>query len=299
MVIVAIFHAYQVFIRNGKGSRWEKNGGKMLVAGCLVVVIYMGIIASINAQTLNDNSPGLGGYNLSYRFGLGDQFLYRIQSVNSAQGSEIPAWIKEDVTGSSGKTITMNILSNATSSGVTTEKTETLTMTNKGLVTESYSDTPLFPEMQRDLPNTITYPEKIEENSSWMYTLEKSGNYTSKGNNVNYSAEGVSTNSYLGRKNVPVSAGNFDCIGIQNMINLSITEAIGTPNGTVVTVTTINATGENWIDTEKGFLVKSSYNIDKDYNIDLAEVYHVLGFKGLKREIPSKIVQNIELIEKH
>lgn len=299
VVVAAIFHAYEVFIRKGEGSRWEKNGGKMLVAGCLVVIIYLGIIASANAQTLNGKSPGLGGYNLSYRFDPGDQFLYRIQSTNSAQESEVPAWIKEDITGGSGDTILMNIVSNATSSGITTEKTETLAMTNKGTVTGSHSDTPLFPEMQRDLPNTITYPEKIEDTSSWIYTLEKSGNYTSKGNNVNYSAEGVSTSSYLGRKNVPVSAGNFDCIGIRNTINLSITEAIGTPNGTVITVTTINATGENWIDTEKGFLVKSSYNIDKDYNIDLTEVYHVLGFKGLTREIPSKIVQNIELIEKH
>jgi len=61
----------------------------------------------------------------------------------------------------------------------------------------------------------------------------------------------------------------------------------------------LNATGENWIDSERGFLVKSSYGIDKKYNTDLTEAYKSLGFKTLKREIPVKITQVIELDEKH
>lgn len=294
ITLVAIIHAVRTIIAYKNEKQMTKNPGKIILVFFLLAIFFVGIISLANAQTVTEKISVTDAYNLSYHLNKGERYLYEIQSVEGEQ--KIPSYVKMHITDDSNHTISLDSVSSVSTSGITVEKKNSLKMTNGGMVIESTSDTPFFPEIQRDLPNTMAFPEKSGGNP-WRTAVNRQGNYSSQGNNVIFSVSGESTNDYIGRKEVLVKAGNFDCVGIHSEINFSMNESINTINGTVFTITSVHASGENWIDEKKGFLVSSSYVIDKRYNIDLTEVYHELGFKTLKREIPTKLTQTIELTQ--
>ena len=63
---------------------------------------------------------------------------------------------------------------------------------------------------------------------------------------------------------VSVKAGNFDCVDIKCDANFTLNEAIRTANGTVFTTMAGEISDENKIDLRSGFLVKLTYDINKN-----------------------------------
>ncbi|MCD4842996.1 MAG: hypothetical protein K8R25_00735 [Methanosarcinales archaeon] len=62
-------------------------------------------------------------------------------------------------------------------------------------------------------------------------------------------------------------------------------------------MTTGSASGKDWIDLRKGFLVESTYAVDEVVTVDQSEIYEKMGFEKFyqKRSMDIQIIS--ELVE--
>lgn len=145
----------------------------------------------------------------------------------------------------------------------------------------------------------LFYPENgIQKDESWSVSFSKEGNFTSEGMPVRYNISGTKRYTCLCSKIVSVKAGNFDCVDIKCDANFTLNEAIETANGTVYTTATGETSGENWVDLRGGFLVKSTYDVNKIIKIDFSETYKKTGFGVFYRDTPIDYQTVSELLER-
>jgi len=238
-------------------------------------------------------------YDLKYDFNKGDRFIYEILYSTETPKKTIraPIHIEIVVSDVSEDNISMNVT--LTTMDENKKKSYNVILTTHGKIIKSDFNGQIIPEIQLELPNMLFYPENgVQKDESWSVSFSKEGNFTSEGMLVRYNISGTKRYTCMGSKKVSVKAGNFDCVGIKCDANFTLNEAIETANGTVFTTTTGEISGENWIDLRSGFLVKSTYDINKILKIDLSEVYKKTGFGVFYRETPMHYQTVCELLEK-
>lgn len=239
-------------------------------------------------------------YDLKYNFNKGNHFIYEILYSTEIPKNTIraPIHIETVVSDISEDNISMNVMSTNTADGNKT-KSFNMTITTHGKIIKSDFNGQIIPEIQLELPNMLFYPENgIQKDESWSASFSKEGNFTSEGMQGRYELSCTKRCTCIGSKTVLVKAGNFDCVGIKCDANFTLNVAIETANGTVYTTTTGETSGENWVDLRGGFLVKSTYDVNKIIKIDFSEVYKKMGFGVFYRETPIDYQTVSELLER-
>lgn len=267
-----------------------KNETLWILACFVLAVLIAGCISS--AVILKKE------YEPKYVFSTGDRLAYEVTSTQEKLNSAIKTVIEMDVTRGDEKLIEFHITPKSTIAGQGEESPYTLTITPYGENVQTDFKGPVLREIQPEFPNGLKYPERpVSLNSVWIDTLAQSGNYSTPKGIVEYSVSGDSRYTTIDPKMVSVKAGEYPCLGIKHDVNFILTEKFDSVNGTVYMTTTGKITGENWIDENKGFLVKSDYSIRKMINSDDSDIMKVVGFKAFYREIPLSSRVSCELVQ--
>lgn len=227
--------------------------------------------------------------DLKYNFNKGEQFSYSvISSVEIPQKAVTPMNVEMNVLdiGNNGIT-TIKKISTDTTDGNKTESSYNETTTDHGEIVKLNSEDFILPEIQPEVQNTIVYPEnQIQQGESWTIPFKRIGNLTTSGMSTDYELVGTNNYTCTGFKNIPVKAGNFDCVGINSDLNFTLNMVTKTSNGTVYTTITGKESGENWVDLNGGFLVKSGYDVDKVITTNLSDTSQKIGLEKCYRENP-------------
>lgn len=221
----------------------------------MVLVIFT--IGCIDHALLIKNN-----YELKYSFDEGDHLIYEVKNIPENENEVLKTILEMDIINIENDSFQMLIKSSNSSSGQIMEPPYTITMTSYGVLVKSDYIGPLLQEIQPEFPNGLKYPEKnISENRTWFEKIKKSGNYSSQGNVIEYSVIADCTYTGFDQKIVTVKAGKFSCVNVKQEVSFTLEEKLDTGNGTVYTTTYGKISGENWINQEKGFLVKSDHTL--------------------------------------
>lgn len=242
----------------------------------------VGIACTVNTQNNSQIS-----YNLTYNFDKSDKLDY--SSVHSIEKpkktvSENIEMLVSDV----GKNhIAMQVTSITTTNENKTEDCYNMNMTAHGNLIELNSKNLTIPEIQPELPNTLKYPAtEIKKDDVWRTTFDKVGNVTSTEGVIEYDLVSMTEYKCIGLKTISVDAGNFNCVGIRSDMNFTLNMTTTSYNKTIYTITTGNTSGEDWVDSKGGFLVKSEHNANKIIKTDYSDTYKEIGFEKFYRETP-------------
>ena len=240
--------------------------------------------------------------DLRYDFHTGDEFTYEVKSIKKNK-----AEILED------KKMRVKVISlNSTMESITTKtKIEQITegnetiqeyttkMAQNGTIFEIISNGLIIPEIQPELPNTIIYPEKeIRRGESWTIHKKKEGSVGKPEQLTKYNISSTTNYTWLGFKKISVRAGNFECVGIKSETNYTFNRVVNNTDETFFLYTTGEIIGEEWIDINGGFSVKSTYNVDASVMTDLSENFKNFGFEKFYFETPMTTQILSELVDK-
>ncbi len=266
-----------------------ENKSAWIVFLVIPALLIVGCIG--NAQVMQKE------HGLKYSLSKGDQLTYKMTSASGNQNAATKWDLEMDVTNISDTVLDLKVIMGSAGNEQTAELPYTLAITPYGnVIATSYSG-PVAREIQPEFPNGLRYPEKpVTPGEVWIGTIANSGTYPTKDGIVEYSVTGDSRYTYFDQKTVSVGAGKFDCIGVKQDVNFTLVETIVTGNDTIYTTTNGKINGENWIDQDKGFLVKSSYSVKKNMKADITDVMKKAGFTEFHREIPSDSNVSCELV---
>lgn len=267
-----------------------KNKTLWILACFILAVLIAGCIS--NAVILKKE------YEPKYAFSAGDHLTYEVTSAQEKQDTATKNVLEMDVTRVDGKLTELRITPKSSIAGQNVEPPYTLTITPYGESVKTDFKGPVLREIQPEFPNGLKYPERpVSSKTVWIDTFAQSGNYSTTKGIVDYSVSGDSRYTGMDPKMVSVKAGEYPCLGIRQEVNFTLTEKFDSVNGTVYMITTGKIIGENWVDQDKGFLVKSDYSVKKRINSDDSDVMKVAGFKAFYREIPSNSGVSCELVQ--
>ncbi len=161
------------------------------------------------------------------------------------------------------------------------------------------SDVPVFFDIRPELPNLITLPENSNDpGAHWIRNFNQSGEYlTEKGLN-NYFLTGITEFTNIGREKITIKSGTFDCIGIKQVANYSMTGSLTSGNETLLSEKAGEFSGESWVDSKTGILVRSSFDKHTINTIDLSETYKKMyGVEKMYRTVPLDLRLTTELVQ--
>ncbi|MDR7666925.1 hypothetical protein RG963_14280 [Methanosarcina sp. Z-7115] len=277
-------------------------------------VILILILFVIMAFELGCIGKAQTDYNLKYNFHVGDRLVYNCTYITSDTNYTGyitnntnytgPIRIEMLVTDFDGKNITSKMTSTKTTNGNTTESSYVTIMDVYGNLIRSDPKDKIIPEVQPELPNLLKYPEKeTQEGKPWTIVFK---------NNINENPllkdefEGTGNYTFLGTKTISTKAGKFECIGIKSETNF-VSNAKRDYSNTTINYTTVgNISGENWVDLNGGFSVKSNYIMDKTLTMDLSGLANNSGYQDVGIEnvsinsppIETHIINELESIQK-
>lgn len=256
------------------------------------------ILAVLIAGCISNAAVLKNVYEPKYAFDKGDHLAYEVTSAQESRNNAVTKALEMDVTSSDGRLIEMLVSPKNVPAGQSADPPFTMTITPYGEIVRTDYLGPVEREIQPEFPNGMKYPEKaVFLQKVWAGKIEKSGNYSTTDGVVDFSVSGDTRYTSIDPKIVSVKAGRYPCLGIKQEVNFTLSEKIDTANGTIYTTTTGKINGENWIDQNKGFLVKSDYRIQKVISADISEVTKRMGFEEFHRDIPSNSTVSCELTE--
>ncbi|AKB41117.1 MULTISPECIES: hypothetical protein [Methanobacteriota] len=256
------------------------------------------ILFIISVFGLGCIGEALTNYNLKYNFDTGDIFVYNCTYLTEKTKDTVPIRIEMLISDFDGNNITSNVTSTKIIDGNNTESSYTTVMDVYGNLIRSDPENRIIPEIQPELPNLLKYPEKgMQEGQSWTVIFNRTINYNSS---LTDELEGTKKYTSIGIKTVSTKAGKFKCVGIRSEVNFTANTKKEYENSTINLTTIGKISGEDWVDLEDGFLVKSEYNVDKILITDLSEVYKGIGIENYYLETPMKshISSELENIRK-
>lgn len=263
----------------------------MLVLACFILTVLIAGCVS-NAMIQKNDS------RLTYAFNRGDLLTYEITFSQENTANSVKKVMEIDVINAGENFIETIVRSKSTTTGQNAESPYSLTITPYGETVKTNYNGPVLREIQPEFPNGLKYPEKIIiTDDVWTGTFAKTGNYSTAEGEVEYSVSGDARYTNITPKTVTVKAGKYSCLGIKQEVNFTLTESIKTNDGMIYSITSGKITGENWIDQNKGFLVKSDYQIRKTVNADVSDVMKQVGFNEFHRTIPTNSSVSCELID--
>jgi hypothetical protein len=175
----------------------------------------------------------------------------------------------------------------------------TVKMTRSGRILKSNFTNLTIPEIEPELPNMIQYPGKrIKRGEMWFVPVKKAETFTSlEGLKMDYEIEGTKNCTCLGSKKLSVKGRNFECVGVKSEIDFTLNIS---DYRTGCTAITGYISGESWVDSKEGFLVMSTYNVNKRIKSNLSSpIYKEMGFERIYREMhtSSQITSEVIRVE--
>lgn len=239
-------------------------------------------------------------YHLTYDSTVGDTFTYNVTSTVEEPKTTVLTHILTVVSDIERDSIVLQSLSTTFAGENTVEQSYSIKLAPNGSLIESNSILPILPEVQPEVPNLLVFPEHgIQDGDSWSKSFDRRGNATSDEGTVEYHATGTVVLTCLGLKKVSVNAGEFVCVGFEEMVNFSINQILTTENGTFPTFTSGEISGINWVDKDSGFLIESTHKINRTMKIDFStQMNTLMGFEKFYQEIPVQSQIHIELDER-
>lgn len=263
----------------------------ILGCACLILLIATGGCIS-NATTPQDN------FTLTYSFTPGDRLAYQVTSVSEDKSTNLQENLRIDVINHTDNLYTLRVNPGDTYNEKQNGSSYEISITPLGALVKSGDSGPVFREIQPEFPDGLEYPSRIVfAGESWSRNLAKSGNYSTAEGIVEYSVTGDSRYTLVDQGMVSVTAGRFSCVRIMQDVNFTLKERIGTPDGIMYTTTSGTISGENWIDSKSGILIKSVHQVNKTIYADISNIMRKGGFGEFHREIPSKTTVSCELTD--
>lgn len=256
-----------------------------VLALVLIVLFAMAVFA------LEHGNESQTGFDLEYELTQGQQFEYNCTYIS--QGIE-PLYIdiSNSVSSVDGNNITLNVTTVKMVDGNVSETSFVTVIDRYGNVLQLDQEDELIPEIQPEFPNLLSYPERtISEGDTWSTSFKKTLG--------DEQLEGTRKYVCIGQDIVSTDAGDFECIGIYSETNFISISNRTMENFTIGYTTVGNISGEEWVDIDKGFLIRSEYHDDRKITIDLSEVYQKLNIEYAYQEQAKKhdIINELERIE--
>lgn len=249
------------------------------------IILILFVIISIGIGCISEKTAS---YDLKYNLQKDAKFTYDVQYFTKLGHftTITPMNIEMMVLNTTDDVIYTETEIESITHGNKTASEYTVKMTRSGIILKSNSTNLAIPEIQPELPNMIQYPGKmIKRDEMWSVPVKNAEDFTSlEGLKMEYVIEGTKNYTCLGPKKVSVKGGEFGCIGVKSEINFTLN--ISNSNRTEYTSTTGYISGESWIDSKEGFLVISTYNVDKWIKLNLSSpIYKEMGFERIYREM--------------
>ena len=254
-------------------------------------VVSSGCIA--NSQFNNNQEK----YNLKYNFEEAEKYNYEVLTTVEKSNSNIFEAISIYVVSVEDNFINLEVSTDEQNNTDIKEESYYINMTSQGEISKITSNNFIVPEIQLELVSILEYPEKeFGKGDVWNSDFNKSGSYFVDSNLVKYNAFGNTTYECLDRDKVSVNGGTFDCIAIGTNTDYNFDVIFEFENKSLCLRTTGTTEGENWISLDKGILIKSEYNIDKNTIGNYSDIYNDIGVKSAYREIPFESFITSELV---
>jgi len=159
------------------------------------------------------------------------------------------------------------------------------------------SKIPIIADIRPELPNLQIFPENLTDPSNhWIHNINQTGEYQTNEGITQYYIEGISDFTVIGSKRLTLESGTFDCIGIKQITDYSMNEAIIIGNKTTDAIKTGYIYGEIWIDKKSGILIRSSFDSRKGVSVDLSKTMTANpGFEKVYREVSVDLYTETEL----
>lgn len=258
------------------------------------------IVSLIGSGCIDNGASGseLDSYALKYNFATGEEFTYQISSITSVPNTmSTSAYADVEIVGIDDDGTSTQVVSVASLSEGGNKYTYNATLTDSGKLNILSTEDTVLPEIQAEIPNRIIYPDElVQDGDVWTVPIEETGNLTTSEALIDYELSGEREYKCNGFETVSIDADVFDCINIESSSNIVMNMTAETANGTIYKKVTITMVGEDWVDSDSGFLVKSEYDVDRFQITDLTEVYKEYGLDQAYREEPSKYTVSSELV---
>jgi hypothetical protein len=189
-----------------------------------------------------------------------------------------------------GENLRLIMILNATEDQDNVLSINNVTIDRQGNVIEFDENSDFLPEIRPEIPIQVIYPkQKITDHSLWVIRLNKTGSYMTSNETVEYNLTGIITYSCIGQQMIRVKNNTFNCICIESNTTFNLYTKSNTSSGYLLTNTTGRIDGSNWVDAEKGFLVKAIYDQNSVLLQDYSDIYKKIGyFNSFKAEIPTR-----------
>jgi hypothetical protein len=252
---------------------------KLLFSVILVVFMIVTTFVLANNQT--------NSFYLRYQLNPNEIFEYNMVISTDSSDEMHTLLIKNIVYSSTNESIKMHIITknNSNLDGTAYYKN----MTYVGNILDSDYEPLAQLEIQPEIPNSLVYPEDIiHVGDTWLKKIKYSGSYSSDLGLIWYNVTGETKYSCIGSERIFVGLVPFECVNITSQSYFNLNENIDTFNGTVIVETKSEAKGYNMIDQNRGYLVKSKYDLKTVIKTDQSEIFRNLdlGLGYFSREIP-------------
>ncbi|MBP2029610.1 hypothetical protein J2755_000530 [Methanohalophilus levihalophilus] len=238
-------------------------------------------------------------YNLEYDFHKGDVFSYQIDTVIHNQYKSDSKLADMVVNSAEINDIILDISNSViVNDDESNENYYHLNINNYGDILEHNSSDLIIPEIEPKFMLILPFPKKeIVNGDVWESTLNENNSHFAERKNIEYQLFANTTFRCLGNEIISVNAGDFNCVGIERRTNYVLSINSIHQNRTVYTQKiTGTIIGASWFDLEKGFLVESEHDFNKNIKTNYLEINEELGFESLYQETPINSTIAIELL---
>ncbi|MDI6898184.1 hypothetical protein [Methanocella conradii] len=258
-------------------------------------LICIGLIGYISYPQITGNNEL---YNLEYAYQPNTIYSYDIvQTIEP--GDEIVFMNISMLASDDGEDVRINMISNATKDEDYVLSTNNVTIDRRGNLIKQDKNSDFLPEVRPEIPIRIIYPEGgVINHSSWVINLNKTGSYITSNEIIEYNLTGVVAYYCKGLQTVKVKDNTFSCICIESNTTYNLYTKSNTSNGYLYAMATGKIDGSNWVDAEKGFLVKAVYNQNSTLSQDYSDICKKMGlFNSFKAEIPTSAHVTSDIIK--
>jgi|GEM_PF-4299616 len=158
---------------------------------------------------------------------------------------------------------------------------------------------PVIPPIRPEIPNLQSFPEALSEpGASRTVDFSQSGTYAITNGTAYYQANGTSTFTGLGYRNLSTDSGTYECIGIAQTTTYTISEVLRIGFTDHPVEKTGRISGETWVDVHNGMVIRSAFDSHKALMVDLTSAgNNIAGFEKIYREVATDLHTETELTD--
>ena len=242
---------------------------KITFGGFAIIAILAGAVLLAGCT-----SPPGHPVELKYQVDPGQTLVYQTKTVVTGQNvSEDIRTIGMKIKSSVAETIVWDATIHSQSINGTAVDMPVQIRTNSRGVIDTSAPENLLPVTSMMLPGTLVYPENpVRAGEIWQNSPGFNGTRVINGVPVEYRYAAQDTYTFQGNGTITVPAGTFACNRILHTGTSKITFTMQLDNKTVITTVDGKYSGENWVASDGGYLLKSDYTTDTATIIDTSSL---------------------------